>query len=201
MGPRARGEEVEEFQKATCAAAAAAPGPCGLGRGQQASQAGMRAVKSEGRRNDQGKAQGCFESPSPPSRRALRRAAPSSPAPSVYSVPCVLAAGACGRLPLPVSWKALAGIFNTKATTPQTTTRLLLDGESLISPRGGTPRGLCREREGISLALFSLLRARDGAGTSLFPHLSPCSAGFGATMGPDRQQTSQPEGGRRAAEH
>lgn len=42
LGPREQGEEVEEFQKATCAVAA--PGPSGMGKGQQESRAAMRAV-------------------------------------------------------------------------------------------------------------------------------------------------------------
>lgn len=42
LGPREQGEEVEEFQKATCAAAA--PGPSGMGKGQQESRAVMRTV-------------------------------------------------------------------------------------------------------------------------------------------------------------
>ena len=47
LGPREQGEEVEEFQKATCAVAA--PGPSGMGKGQQASQAAMRAVWNAGK--------------------------------------------------------------------------------------------------------------------------------------------------------
>lgn len=42
LGPREQGEEVEEFQKATCAVAA--PGPSGMGKGQQESRAATRAV-------------------------------------------------------------------------------------------------------------------------------------------------------------
>ena len=42
LGPREQGEEVEAFQKAT--RAVAAPGPSGMGKGQQESQAVMRAV-------------------------------------------------------------------------------------------------------------------------------------------------------------
>lgn len=42
LEPREQGEEVEEFQKAT--SAAVAPGPSGMGKGQQESQAVMRAV-------------------------------------------------------------------------------------------------------------------------------------------------------------
>lgn len=41
-GPREQGEEVEEFQKAMYAFAA--PGPSGMGKGQQESRAAMRAV-------------------------------------------------------------------------------------------------------------------------------------------------------------
>lgn len=42
LGLREQGEEVEEFQKAT--SAAVAPGPSGMGMGQQESQAVRRAV-------------------------------------------------------------------------------------------------------------------------------------------------------------
>lgn len=161
----------------------------------------MRAVRSKDRRNDQGKAQGCFERPSPP---------------SLGEVCAVLLPAArlllCTRCPA----RCLRG---READFPSLSAgKLLLVFLIPKQPRHKPPPGCSwpgrassvhvgelledfREREGISLALFSLLRTHDGAGTSLFPHLSPCSAGFGDTTGPDRQQTSQPKGGRGAPEH
>lgn len=49
---------------------------------------------------------------------------------------CPVAADEDG-FPLTQSWKSSAGFPNTKAMAPQTTSRVLLDGESLISPGGG----------------------------------------------------------------
>lgn len=58
--------------------------------------------------------------------------------PSLDSVPYALAAGEEDKFPLQLTAGNLELIFPTlKAATPQTTSSLLLDGESLICPSGG----------------------------------------------------------------
>lgn len=182
VGLRGQGEVVEEVQKAMYAAASAAsaasaaaaaavvvaPGPSGKGRGQQESWAGMRAVQSKDIRNDQEKAHGFFSECHSFSCLGI------TPLRSLASVHSMHYAPMTQRQTSPqLSWKSLTDIFYAKTTTPQTTIRLLHDGESLIGPSG--------ELLGLWKRALPSLCSASKPGPLLHPPLFPSSACFGDT--------------------
>lgn len=102
----------------------------------------MKAEGVTGERPHQLLSDNCFETPSPPPlvSTAQRSALLCSQQPGVFHVLCALCPGCRGGRqisPPTQSWKSFADFSNTKATMPQTTTGLLVDGESLICPSGG----------------------------------------------------------------